>query len=179
MHWLTDNPWPLILLLSGTAILLGVSGHSKARGVAIVLVLLAVGVYFLEQSLISDAERVEMRLEEIHQAFHKEDLTTIDSMIADQSAHLRDTAKRGLDLVDLDSGFHMQDIVVTIGADGKSADVELRANGTVQVKSQNMTSHIATRWKTKWVLLNGEWKLSEVHRLDPMTGKEIGVLDAG
>ncbi|MFN9720495.1 MAG: hypothetical protein ACK58L_17490 [Planctomycetota bacterium] len=179
MYWLTDNPWPLILLLSGTCILLLVSGHSKARGIAVVFAVLAAGVYFLERSMISAAEQVEQRLEAMHQAFHAEDLTTINAMIADEASHLRETAKRGLELVDLDSGFHLQDVVVTLADDGRSADVELRGNGTVQINSQNMASHIATRWKTKWILQSGAWKLSEAHRLDPMTGKEIGVLDAG
>lgn len=177
MNWFTENPWPLIMLLVGFAVLALILGQSKARLGAVVLLLLAAGVYLLEGMIITPSERIEVTLQAMHKAFVADDLTTINSMIADESPQLRETAKKGLGLVDLDDGFHLQDVVVTLADDQKSAEIQLRANGTVQLRDNSVTTHVATRWRTKWVAKDEKWLLSDVHRLDPMTGNEIGVLE--
>ena len=177
MSWFTENPWPPIMLLVGAAAFLLILGQSKARAASGVLILLAVGVYFLEGFIVTPAEHVELSLQKIHRAFLDDDLTTINSLIAEESAHLRETAKKGLDMVDLDDGFHLQDVVVTVADDNKSAEVHLRANGTVRLRDNSVTTHVPTRWSTSWVDHNGNWQLTEVQRLDPMTGNEMGILE--
>ena len=177
MSWFTENPWPLIMLLVGFAVLALILGQSKGRLGAIVFLLFAAGVYLLEGMIITPAERVEETLQAMHKAFVADDLTTINAMISDESPQLRETAKKGLDLVDLDDGFHLQDVVVTIADDQKSAEIQLRANGMVRLRDNSITTHVATRWRTKWVTKDEKWLLSDVHRLDPMTGNEIGVLE--
>lgn len=178
MSWITENPWPLIMILSGVAVVLLILGESRTRNFAVAFVLMAVGLYFLEAWIVTPAEHVEGRLESLLDQFKTENLSAIGEHIDDDSPKLRETAEQGLKLVMLDKGFHLQDLRITVSDDGNSADAELRANGTMTVRQANTPYHASTRWKTRWVLRGDTWKLSAVERLNPVTGEEIGILEA-
>lgn len=178
MSWITENPWPLIMILSGVALVLLILGEGRTRSVAVAFVLMAVGLYFLEAWIVTPAEHVEGRLESLLEQFKSENLTAIAEHIDDGSPKLRDTAEQGLKLVMLDKGFHLQDLKITVADDGQSADAELRANGTLTVRQASTPYHASTRWKTRWLFRGDQWKLSGVERLNPVTGEEIGILEA-
>ncbi len=178
MSWITENPWPLIMILSGVAVVLLILGESRTRSFAVAFALMAVGLYFLEAWIVTPAEHVEGRLESLLDQFKTENLSAIGEHIDDRSPKLQDTAEQGLKLVMLDKGFHLQDLKVTVADDGQSADAELRANGTMTVRQANTPYHASTRWKTRWLLRGDAWMLSEVARLNPVTGEEIGILEA-
>jgi hypothetical protein len=178
MSWFTENPWPLMLILSGVAVVMLILGDTKGRSIAVVFALLAAGVYFLESAIVTPAEQIEGDLQTMLGSFIAEDLNAINRQIDDQADHLKQKAEQGLKLVNLDKGFHMQDIVVTVAEDGQKAVAELRANGSLTIENSNTPYHAATRWRTHWKLDRTTWKMTEVHRLNPVTGDEIGVLDA-
>jgi hypothetical protein len=178
MSWITENPWPLIMILSGVAVVLLILGESRTRSFAVAFALMAVGLYFLEAWIVTPAEHVEGRLESLLNQFKAENLSAIGEHIDDGSPKLRETAEQGLKLVMLHKGFHLQDLKITVADDGQSANAELRANGTMTVRQANTPYHASTRWKTRWLLRGDAWKLSEVARLNPVTGEEIGILEA-
>ena len=168
MSWITENPWPLMLIL----------GDTKGRSIAVVFALVAAAVYFLESAIVTPAEQIKGGLHAMLQGFIAEDLNAIDGRIADDAPGLKNQARQGLELVSLDKSFHMQDIVVKVSDDGKTAEAELRANGTLIVRQASTPYHAATRWQTQWTQHRDGWKLSKVQRLNPITGEEIGVLEA-
>jgi hypothetical protein len=178
MSWITENPWPLIMILSGIAAVLLILAESRTRMLAVAFVGMAVGLYFLEAWIVTPAEHVEGRLESLLAQFKTENLSAIGEHIDDGSPKLRETAEQGLKLVMLDKGFHLQDLNITVSDDGQSADAELRANGTMTVRQANTPYHASTRWKTRWINRGDTWKLAEVQRLNPITGEELGILDA-
>jgi hypothetical protein len=178
MSWFTENPWPLMLILGGLAVVMLIPGNTKGRSIAVVFALLAAGVCFLESAIVTPAEQIEGDLQTMLASFIAEDLNAINRQIDDKADHLKQKAEQGLKLVNLDRGFHMQDIVVTVAEDGQKAVAELRANGRLTIENSNTPYHAATRWRTHWKLDREGWKMTEVHRLNPVTGDEIGVLDA-
>ncbi len=178
MSWITENPWPLILILAGTALVLLIVGESRCRGFSVGFAVAAAGLYFLEGLIVTPAENIERSLQSMLEGFVSQDLAAIDRLIAVESPGLKEKARQGLELAQLEDGFHMKDIAVTVSDDGKSAEAHLRANGSLIVRQTNTPYHAATRWRAKWVLQDADWRLSEVHRLDVVTGEEIGVLDA-
>ena len=179
MNWITENPWPLLLILLGTALVLMIVGEPRLRRVALGCVVAAVGLYFLESAIVTPGEHVEQNLQKMLSGFVREDLESINGLIASGSPGLKEQARRGLSLARLHEGFHLKDVAVTVSQDGLSADVHLRANGGLTVREGNTPFHAVTRWETQWALENGVWKLSKVRRLDPVSGTEIGILDAG
>ncbi len=177
MSWITENPWPLMLVLAGVGAVLLIVGGQKAKFAALAFLAASVGLHFLEASIVTPSEQVEHNLEAMLDSFIAEDMTAIHRLIADDSPGLKEKAEEGVKLVRLNKSFHMQDVIVTVSDDEKSAEVQLRANGSLTVRQGNMPYHAATRWRTLWIVTNGTWKLREVHRLNPMTGDEIGILD--
>lgn len=178
MFWFTENPWPLLLILGGAAVVAMISGAPKGRSVSIVCLLAAAGLYFVESAVVTPSEEVESQLQTMLEAFRSRDQATIDRCIADESAGLRATAAQGLEKVSLTKDFHMKDLEVTVRDDGQTADAHLRANGTLKVTHGDMVARVFTRWQTVWKFMGSEWKLVEVKRLDPVNGQEIGVLEA-
>lgn len=178
MSWFTENPWPLLLILGGAAVVAMISGSPKGRSVSIVCLLAAAGLYFVESAVVTPSEEVETQLQTMLEAFRSRDQAAIDRCIADESAGLRETAAQGLEKVSLTKDFHMKDLEVTVRDDGQTADAHLRANGTLKVTHGDMVTRVFTRWQTVWKLTGNEWKLVEVKRLDPVNGQEIGVLEA-
>jgi hypothetical protein len=177
MSWITENSWPLVLILGGIAAVLLILGESRMRTAALLCAAAAVGLHFLEIAIVTASEEVEMSLEEMLNGFKSADLQVIEDRISATSPALKDTATKGLSLVSLSDDFHMKDVVITVESNQQAASVELRANGGMILKQSDTPVRAATRWNTRWVLETGRWKLAEVRRLNPVTGDEIGVLD--
>lgn len=179
MSYLTDNPLPLLLLLAAVAIAAFLTGSAKGRGVAGLCVLAGIGLFFLEQYLVSPAEEVEIQVEQMLQNFKDRDLAAITSQISIGSKDLVDAAKRGLEIVDLTESFHIKGCDVTVGPKQQKATARLRANGPVNVKSHGGgTQHVPTMWSTEWAPEDGGWKLKSVQRLSPATGEKMGYFSA-
>ena len=99
MSWFTENPWPLLLILAGAAVVAMISGTPKGRSISIVCLLAAVGLYFVESAVVTPGEEVESRLQTMLEAFRSRDQAAIDRCIAEESAGLRETAAQGLEKV--------------------------------------------------------------------------------
>ena len=178
MSWLTENPWPLLLLLAGTGMVALISGVPKGRSVSVVCLLAVVGLYLMEAAIVTPGESVERQLQNMLDGFRDRNHDAINDCIADESPKLRETAAEGLNIVTLTKDFHIKDLEVAVRIDGRTADAHLRANGTLKVNHGDMISHVFTRWQTVWKHDGSDWKLVEVRRLDPVNGQEMGILDA-
>ena len=178
MSWFTENPWPLLLILAGSAIVALISGAPKARSAAVACVLAAIGFYVLESAIVTPAEEVETQLQTMLESFRIRDQSSIDACIAEEAPGLKETARKGLEMVTLTKDFHIKDLAVTLREDGQTADAHLRANGTLKITHSDMLTLVFTRWQTTWKFVGSGWKLVEVRRLDPVNGQEMGILDA-
>lgn len=179
MSWITENPWPLILIFCALALGAVLSGINKGRLVAVLCVLAAVGVYLLEQSLMSPGEYVQAEIQQMLDHFKQQDTEAIAAQISSQAPDLAEVARRGLDLVELSDSFHIKNAVVTVDEDGQQAEALVRANGNLILKKHGGGSrYIPTYWNMTWQQEAGAWKLSKVIRLNPANGQEIGILSA-
>lgn len=178
MSWITENPWPGVMCLSGIGLVLFIAGTGRARGASLLFIVIAVALYFVESVIVTTSEQLEANLNQMLEGFQERDLNAIAVHISPDAPKLKETADQGLQLVDVAKAFHIKDVETTIDDSGKSAWVDLRANGTLTIRSNNTPYHAMTRWKTLWKEQDGVWKLAEVHRLNPVNGEEIGVLAA-
>ena len=176
MYYLTDNPWPAIIILGGLAICAFVTGHPTLRKAGLVLAGLACLVYLVEDRLVSTRERIEVAADEILQGFKDEDLDAITSRISDDSPELKETAQQGMAMVRVQDGFHIRSVRLVSETDDQIT-VRIRANGRIMERSQSMTQHVPEFWETTWVNEENDWKLSKATRLDPVSGKPRGTFD--
>lgn len=175
MHYLSDNPVPLILLLVAAAVVALLLGSAKGRGIAGLCLFAAVGLFFLEQYLVSPSEKVALQAEEMLQNFKDRNVEAITSQISSGRQELVDVARSGLKLVDISESFHIQRCEVTVSDDQTRATARIRANGSVTPRGQGGGGqHIPTMWATEWKPEDGQWKLTSVMRLNPANGDEMG-----
>ncbi len=179
MSWLTENPWPLLMLLCSAAAICLILRLQRSWQLAGLLLLAAAGVYFAEQSIVTGREQLELRLDGLRLAFVSDDLQQIQAFLSPNAPELLQTAESGLKLVRVTGGVHLKEVEVQVQQNGQQATVQFRANGPVLLREPQQSLHIATRWKTTWEWTAGEWLLQDVQRLDPLSGQPIGILSAG
>lgn len=178
MHYLADNPWPLILLLTAVAVVAFLGGASRGKVVAMVSLILAVAVYLIEQQLISPGEEIEMEVGVMLDHFKSREIDSIVSQIDPAKESLAEMAQRGLDLVDVQPDFHIRNVEVTLESETRATAL-VRANGNVTLRKGSGGGRLPNYWRTVWIRQNGKWLLTEVVRLDPFKGTEIGVFSHG
>ena len=174
MYYLADNPWPLVVLFLATAIMGLLVGGPRGRLVGGVALLLAVGVYLLEQQLISAGERVEITVNEMLNNFKSRDLDAIIAQIDPAKEPIANVAAQGLDMVDLSADFHINKVEVTLESEDR-AIAFVRANGNVTLRQGGGGGRLPNYWKTVWIRQGEEWVLTDYTRLHPINGTEIGV----
>ncbi len=179
MSWLTENPWPLLMLLCSSAAICLILRLQRSWQLAGLLLLAAAGVYFAELAIVTGREQLELRLDELRLAFVRDDLQQIRAFLSPDAPPLLQTAESGLKLVQVSGGVHLKEVEVQVQPSGQQATVHFRANGPVLLRESQQSRHMVTRWKTIWELTAGEWLLQDVQRLDPLSGQPIGILSAG
>ena len=178
MEYLSNNPWPLMVMFAGIAIVAFLSGVSVGQRIAAVCIALMVGVYFLEEYLISPQEMVESELHTMLSHFKNRNVPAIAKQISSQSPDLATIAEQGLELVDISESFHINSIYVEMQHDG-SATATVRANGDVTLRQNGGGTHaIPNYWKTEWKQESDQWRLFTVVRLNPVNGTEMGYFSA-
>ncbi|MEQ9406795.1 MAG: hypothetical protein RIK87_03680 [Fuerstiella sp.] len=179
MTYLTENPWPLLILLVVTGVVAVISGSSKGWLAAGICLLAAVGLFFLEQYVVTAREQVEIELNQMLTHFKNRDVDAIGGQICKESDELKSIAERGLEMVDLSESFHLSSVDVELNESEDTATAWVRANGDVTLRTHGGGSrHIPTFWKTTWTLEDGVWKLRDVIRLNPANGQEVGHFSA-
>jgi len=177
MYYLTDNPWPIMIVLGGLAIAAVVSGHPAMRKLALILGSAAGLVYVAAEMIESSREQVEVAANRILDGFQTEDLAAIGALISKQSPELKDTASKGLALVSIEDNFQIKAVVLKSETDDQLV-VRIRANGNVRERTHSMTQRTAQYWETTWVQESEKWVLSKVTRLNPMNGQPRGTFDS-
>lgn len=176
MNWITENPWPGTVLLSGVAAVCWILGLRQRGRVVFGCLLLGVFLWVVESRIVTHSEQLDVQLDTLRRGFAEGSEELVFSQISAGAEELRETARQGMSMVRLSPMFGIRDVEVVVSADGTTADVSLRANGLLTIRQSDTTAHVATRWRTTWRQEAGEWKLTRVVRLNPVTGEEIGVL---
>ncbi|MCA9035211.1 MAG: hypothetical protein KDA91_08780 [Planctomycetaceae bacterium] len=177
MSWLTENSWPLIVGCGTLGIMSAILFDAKGRMAAVGFFLLAASLWWIEGSVVTEAEVLEKDLQSMLDSFIKRDEPAIHGQISDDAPNLRQIASEGLKQVTLDSDFHIKDVRIELNETNTEAIAHLRANGQAILRSSGYGQNVATRWETQWKKESGRWKLTGVKRLDVVNGQEIGILD--
>lgn len=179
MRWLTENPFPLAIVLIGAAVVAGLMMERRGYLVGVVLLIAAGTICLIEDLVVTPGEQVESQIEAMLEGFKSDNMDAVYACISETAPNLNTIAKQGHDKVRLQSSFHLKDVRVTVSENGRSAVAHLRANGRVTIKGAGYETMASTRWETEWMLQGQTWRLIGVKRLDLVSGEEIGVLDPG
>ena len=92
---------------------------------------------------------------------------------APASAGLVALARTAIKVVDVRDGYSVSDIQIKTMANDTAATSHFRVNGTISTPSQGNLGHRPFRFNGKWRVEGGEWRLTEIEELDPISGEVL------
>ncbi len=178
--WFIETPWPPIILMCAVSLGLFISFSNTKRGIYLIgsLILLAgcVGVYFVEQLIVTEAEVVEQSVIDLAAAFEHTDKQKTLSFFSDFADKERAFINSQFDNIKIKNGLRITDTQVSL-EDEKTAVAQFRANGTASIKGMGGSErHVATRWRIRWKKEEAGWKITKVTRLSVLKDKELDYL---
>jgi len=179
--WFTETPWPPIAILGliAAGFLLAAMQTQAAKWLVAVAVclLLGIAVWFIEKAVITPGEQVEAHVFAIVQAFQKNDEPGTLKFISPASVGLVALAQAGIKVVDLKEGYSVSDMQIKTLANKTAATSHFRVNGTISMPTQGNLGHKPFRFNGKWRIEAGEWRLTEIEELDPISGEVLNRFD--
>lgn len=182
--WPTENPWPAMIALVCVAIIFGArfftrQNTSSLIGVVVCL-LLAGGCYLLDQFVLTPGEQIIQNVYDLSAAVQRQDVPKALSYFSNQ-ARERDLIKLALRQVKVKDDLRISDTSVTFKGAGSVAVSHFRANASLTVDMVGVNADISyhpSRWEVDWQREGNDWKIIQIHRLHPITGKEVGFLSS-
>ena len=173
--WFTETPWPPILILAVIAAGFGAAFISTQRARLIlpilVLAVLAIGIYVIEEQIVTERERVETSIHEVAAAFERQDMNGTLAYFSEQALLLRAIAANAVLGVQVQDDLRITDVSVELSNSESRAKSHFRANGSFSVMGFGDVGHQPTRWNVDWQKEGGEWRIVNVQRLDPINGE--------
>lgn len=171
--WFTETPWPPIMIFSAIAAALAAAMVTTQQGryaVGIVAMLVASLVtYVVEQSIVTEAERVEQEIEGVGAAFQQRDEDELLSFFSHRAPELRGVALIAVRTIETQGDLRITDVSVSV-KQGRARST-FRANGVFSAVGYGSIGHKPTRWDVGWQQEGGEWRIIDVEQLDPITGE--------
>lgn len=173
--WFTEDAWApiIIFIMIGGALAFVAHSQQKPRlfVAAAFMGILAGMTYFIERAIVTEREKIEASIDDLARAFHENDRTGTLNYISPQNVEAQNLANRALNTVDIEDDYRITDMKIEISAENTLAQSHFRVN--VTATAFGVTSPAKTRWKLLWRKEGGKWKITEVKRLDPITGAEL------
>ena len=180
----TENPWPAMIVLLCMAVVSlvqwGTKRKLKSLLIGLACVLLAAGCYLLDLAVQTPGELITQNVYDLTTAFQKQDVQKTLSYFS-PNAKERVVIETSLKLVQVKDDLRVSDVSVTFKSANSLAISHFRANASVSVSLLGVGgdfSYHPSRWELDWQQEAGEWKIVRVHRLNPITGKEISFMAA-
>jgi hypothetical protein len=184
--WFTEDAWsPIILCIVAGAILFIAyvqTQRSKFLYPVPVLVVIIIALFFVEQAVTTDREKVNGRLKELMVTLAEETQAAKSGKIP-QNIRCFDyftednVIDRGLVRMAITryaiSDIRNPSVESELGDDKTTATTDFRANGTYSTNTAG--GHFATRWKLDWRKIGGDWKISKTTMLNVGNGEEMSV----
>lgn len=182
--WPTENPWPAaIILVSLAIVLLGRFGSRRKLSSLIGglgCLLLAVGCIVLSEFVVTPSEQVIRNVYGLTADVQRQDVPKVLSYFS-QQANEREVVQATLEKVKVHDDLRISDVSVSFRGAGSVAVAHFRANASITVNLAGFTGDAGyhpTRWEFDWQREAGAWKIIDIRRLHPITGKEISFLSA-
>src|SRR5579863_190931 len=140
MSWFFENPWPPIIacvVLAAVFVYLW-SGRKQTvhLGVAAGLILLAMMVFAVERTVVTDSERVEHSIHGLAQAFQRKDVPVLMDYFSVGSLELQSLVKNAAEQITVQDDLRISDLEVSMHSQNTRAVARFRASATVGFEGQ-------------------------------------------
>lgn len=180
--WLTETPWPPALLLLVGAVIFAIAWTRNRKVIFAVLagfcLLLIPVVFVVEHLIVTPAEEIEAAIHSLRDAVVSGDIERTLEFFSTTAIVERAQVVTGMTMGEVQPDLRITDVSTKVMASDTIAVSQFRANGTFVMRGPFMagTHRVATRWELSWRKEAGEWKITEVQRLNPITGEPMPLL---
>lgn len=179
--WFSEDAWSPIFLIGSVGVVLAfvsiAQQKMKLMAVAVLLAIACGAIYYIEQQIVTDGEKIEMQIHELAADFQRNDFEAVAAHFSPQSKTLQNVAMAAVTMVDIDDDYRITDLQVKTTAENTLAEAHFRANVTATVVGYGNVGRQPTRWKVNWQKVADEWKIIDVTRLQVIGDQEMGILD--
>jgi hypothetical protein len=179
--WFSEDAWTPMFLFGSVGVILAfvsvAQQKMKLLAVAALLGVVCGVIYFVEQKIVTDGEKIEMQIYELAEDFHGNDLAAVIAHFSPQDKALQGVATAAVTMVDIAKDYRITDLQVTTKAENTLAESHFRANVTATVVGYGNVGRQPTRWKVNWQKMADEWRIIEVKRLQVIGDQEMGILE--
>ena len=189
--WFTEDAWSPIILCVIAAVIFLIAWSTTQRprlllGVPLLL-LAAVVIYFVEQSIVTDLEQVEADLHSLLHTFVEESQEVRpgagqgpDSLRSPDFFSAQNTTDRArvvaaVSLVVVDPSIRITDVQTRLTNENTRAVTHFRANGNVSLSGASGGGHFSSRWELTWQKEGGRWAVTRTKMLNVMSGEEQAI----
>jgi len=180
--WPTDNPWPAMIVLVCLAMVFFGRFGAKQKSINLVIaflcLLLAGGCFVLDYLVLTPSEQIVKNLYTLSNAVVRQDVPTTLSFFSGQ-ARERENVRFAIERMKVQDDLRISDVSVSFRGEGSVAVSHFRANASITINIAGFIENVSyhpTRWELDWQREGTAWKIIRVHRLHPLTGKEVGFL---
>ena len=179
--WFTETSWPPIMVLAAlaaasVAMFLNSQRLKYLVGILPLLIFSPV-IYVVEQRIVTERERVEEAVLGITSAFERNNAQEVLDYIAPNNRFLRAEAFLGMEIVEATGPLSVTDVSVAMRNQDSRAISHFRVNGPIRVSRFGDVGHPSSRWDVTWQKQGGDWKITDVRRLDPVSGELMEMLE--
>ena len=169
--WFTENAWQPMLLFAILGMLAGYAWYHRLQSrymwMMVGCLAAAAITWFVERSIETHRERVTSSVVEITTAFQQQDLKRTLSYVSEGSPDLKALVSGVIWMISIEN-MRLTDTQVELTSGKTRAVSRFRINADFGFG--NTTYREPTRWKARWQLEEGEWKMIDITQLDPLTG---------
>lgn len=178
--WFTENAWPPMIIAAIVAIIFFVIWNANRRGLhlmlALVFAILCVGFYFLERAIVTDGERLQQEVVQLCEDF-RDKKPGVSHYVSDAHPELKIMFEAASAMVSVGKDMRLSDFQTTLTKENTEGTVHFRANASINVVGVGDVGYQPARIILTFHREKGEWKIIQIRRLNPLNGKDMGVLD--
>lgn len=175
--WFTENAWQPMLLFTLLAMIAGMVWYRRLQSrylIAMVCCLVMVAAtWVIERSVVTARERVHDSVVGIVTAFQQRDLDLTVSYVSNQAEDLKTLIGTAHNLVEVKDDMRLTAIETELLNQNTRAKSKFRVNATIKALHGDYTGYQPTHWEMTWQLEEGEWRMINLLKLDPITGNVI------
>ena len=175
--WLTENPWPPMIIAAIVALIYLGMWNSNRRGLHLVLALffaLLCGlIYPLERLIVTEGERLQQQVRQL--CFDFRDKKDVIHYVSDSRPDFKKLFEEAQAMIAVQKDLRLSDFETRMSDDGTRGTVHFRANATVVVFG-NEVGYQPARLILTLLREKGEWKIIDIERLNPLNGQRMETL---
>jgi hypothetical protein len=143
---------------------------------AVACLLLAVGFYYLERIIVTDGERLQEIVVHLCQDFRDKN-PRVSEYVSDTHPEYKVMFATAMAMVNVHNDLRLSDFQTKINEKGTEGTVHFRANASLTISGFGDVGYQPARLVLTFQREKDGWKIINIQRLNPLNGKDMGVLD--